>query len=292
MLALLSKADALITNWRPGVAEELGLSAEVLSETNPGLVWCRVSGYGQDGPLAAAPAFDTVIQARSGLMFAQGGETSPAPVRAYLADKVVAMFAAQAIVAALVQRGRTGEGSVLDVSMLDALSYFNGPDLLSERTLLTDSSRPAVSEQLTVLGCVPTANGWVTLNPVRGKHLKGMAIAAGHPEWTDELKLIEDPATRTRRIYELMASVTPSASTEVWLQRFADHDVPAGPVMDIDAHLADEQVEHSGTYVIYEHPQLGWIRQARYPARWSGTPAPDPTPAPPLLEPAPAPAVR
>ena len=286
MLTLLGDADALLTNWRPGVAEALGLTRDVLKEINSGLVWCRVSGFGPDGPLAAAPAFDTVVQARSGLMVVQGGGGPPEAVRAYLADKVVAVFAAQAVLAALVKRGGAGEGAVLDVSMLDALSYFNGPDLLSERTLIADDFRPAVSEQLTALGCVPTEDGWVTLNPVRGRHVKGMAAAAGHPEWVDQLRLIDDAAARTRRIYELMASVTPSAPTSVWLQRFAEHDVPAGPVMDIDAHLADEQVEYNGTYVIYEHPQLGRIRQPRYPVRWGDGPPPDPTAAPALSEPA------
>ncbi|MGH9054293.1 MAG: CaiB/BaiF CoA transferase family protein [Acidimicrobiales bacterium] len=283
MLALVRGADALITNWRPGVAEQLGLCAADLHSANPGLVWCRVSGFGPDGPLAGTPAFDTVIQARSGTMFVQGDADRPEPVRGYVADKVAAMFAAQSVLAALVARGRHGTGSVVDVPMLDALAYFNGPDMMLERTRLDDEDRDAVSPQLRAVRCIPASDGWLLVSPVRGKQLKGLVAAAGHPEWIDRFRAEGDAAARTSQIYDLTATVTPSDSTEVWLRRFAEHDVPAAPVLDIDAHLADPQVDHNSTYVVYEHPRLGKIRQPRHPARWDGgTMAPDPSPAPDL----------
>lgn len=280
---LVAGADVFLTNWRPGVAEELGFDEGSLRSLNPRVVWCRVSGFGQDGPLAGAPAFDTVIQARTGLMSVQGGAGSPEAVRGYLVDKVTASFVAQAIMAALVQRSTTGQGSVVDLSMLDAAAYFMGPELLAERTRLEDErSRPALAEQLTALRCVPTSDGWVLVSPVRAKQLKGMAAAAGHPEWVDELREEHDPGRRTARIYDLVAGVTPSATTAEWLQRFEEHDVPAAPVLDIDRHLADPQVLHNRTYVRYDHPSLGRIRQPRYPAHPAGgapQPAPSPSPA-------------
>ncbi|HVA74249.1 MAG TPA: CoA transferase [Acidimicrobiales bacterium] len=284
--ALVAEADVFLTNWRPGVAEELGFDESSLRSLNPRLVWCRVSGFGQDGPLAGAPAFDTVIQARVGLMSVQGGAGSPDSVRGYLVDKVTASFAAQAIMAALLQRASTGEGGVVDVSMLDAIAYFMGPELLAERTRLEDGEgRPALAEQLTALRCVQTSDGWVLVSPVRAKQLKGMAAAAGHPEWVDELRGEADPGRRTARIYDLVAGVTPSATTADWLERFEEHDVPAAPVLDIDEHLADPQVEHNRTYVYYDHPALGRIRQPRHPTRRPGaSDQPDPSPSPALDE--------
>jgi crotonobetainyl-CoA:carnitine CoA-transferase CaiB-like acyl-CoA transferase len=281
---MISAADVLLSNWRPGVAEELGFGEAAVRGLNSGLVWCRVSGFGQDGPLAGAPAFDTVIQARSGVMSMQGGRGSPDSVRGYLVDKVTATFVAQTVMAALLQRTETGEGCVVDVSMLDAVAYFMGPDLLAERTVVGDPpGRPALAEQLTALRCVRTSDGWVLVSPVRSKQLKGMAAAAGHPEWIDELRGESDPGKRTARIYDLVAGVTPSATTAEWLSRFEAHDVPAAPVLDLDEHLADPQVDHNRTYVYYDHPALGRVRQPRHPARRAGqTDTPPPSPSPPL----------
>lgn len=286
---LIAGADVFLTNWRPGVAEGLGLDEPSVRSLNPRLVWCRVSGFGQDGPLAGAPAFDTVIQARAGLMSMQGGSGSPDAVRGYQVDKVTALLVAQTIMAALLERASTGEGSVVEVSMLDAIAYFMGPELLAERTLVDEGeTRPALAEQLAALRCVPTSDGWVLVSPVRAKQLKGMASAAGHPEWVDELRGESDPGRRTARIYELVAGVTPSATTAVWLERFETYDVPAAPVYDIDQHLADPQVLHNRTYLQYDHPVLGRIRQPRYPARrpWHRD-QPVPSPSPELDSPEP-----
>lgn len=286
---LIAKADVFLTNWRPGVAEALGFDETSVRSLNPRLVWCRVSGFGQDGPLAGAPAFDTVVQARSGLMAAQGAPGPPDSVRGYLVDKVTALFAAQAIMAALLQRASTGKGGVVDVSMLDAVAYYMGPELLAERTIVDEGdTRPALTEQLTAVRCVPTSDGWVLVSPVRAKQLKGMAAAAGHPEWVDELRSESDPGRRAARIYDLVAGVTPAASTAEWLARFEQHDVPAAPVLDIDQHLSDPQVVHNRTYVQYDHPALGRVRQPRYPARRAEESGgdrdrqPDPTPSPGL----------
>jgi len=283
LLDMLAGTDVLMTNWRPGVAEELGLTVAAVRAANPALIWCRISGFGPDGPLAGDPAFDSVIQARTGVMVAQGAaREDPEAVVGFLADKVTAMIAAQSVLAALAGRAGAGAGAapVIDVSMLDAMSYFLGPDLMAERTRHDDADRPAISDQLSAVRCVATADGWIFVSPVRGKQLKGMAAAAGHLEWIDELRALDDPGARVRRLYHLLGAVTPSASSREWLERFAAHDVPAAPVLDLDAHLADPQIAHNQTYVTYEHPGLGRIRQARYPVRWDGAAAPEPRPAP------------
>jgi crotonobetainyl-CoA:carnitine CoA-transferase CaiB-like acyl-CoA transferase len=283
MLSLLGGADVLITNWRPGVAEELGLSASSVRALNPTLVWCRISGFGPDGPSAGEPAFDSVIQARSGVMFAQGARGEPEVVRGYLADKVAALLATQSILAALVGRSRSGHGEVIDLPMLDSMAYFLGPDLLARRTLVDEVATPAVDAQVGALRAVAASDGWVLVSPVRAKQLRGMLAAVGHPEWEEAFRSDPDPASRAQRIFDLLGSVSRQASTREWLDRFSAHDVPAAVVLDIDGHLADPQVEHNGTYMSYDHPRLGRIRQPRHPSRWmSSPPQREPQPAPEL----------
>ena len=142
------------------------------------------------------------------------------------------------------------------------------PKSLPDVPGLGDGDRPAAVAQLSAVRCVETADGWLLVSPVRGKQLKGLAEASGHPEWLDELRHLSDPAERTSRVYELFAGVARSETTSTWLERLESHDVPAAPVLTLDQHLNDAQVEHNQTYLVYEHPQLGRIRQPRYPARW------------------------
>jgi crotonobetainyl-CoA:carnitine CoA-transferase CaiB-like acyl-CoA transferase len=267
LTTLLEHADVLVTNWRPGVAERLGLAVEEVRRRFPRLVWVRISGFGPDGPLAATPAFDGLIQARSGLAVAQGDD-APHAVWAWLADKSTAAFAVQAVLAALVQRGVTGEGAVIELPMLDAFAYFNFPDLLTERTILGEADRPALNPQMRSVRPVPTRDGWVLLAPVRGAQLKRALVAFGHADRVDELKGL-DPATASHRFFEIAAASTPSKTTTEWLEIFATLDVPAAPVLDFDAHLTDPQILHNQTYVEVTDSRFGTIRQPRFPARFS-----------------------
>jgi crotonobetainyl-CoA:carnitine CoA-transferase CaiB-like acyl-CoA transferase len=123
-LNILDGTDLLFTNWRPGVAEGFGLEADFVRRSFPKLVWVRITGYGPDGPLASTPVFDALIQARSGMMMAQG-EDAPHAVWSWIVDKVTAVFAAQAGLAGLARRHATGDGSIVDISMLHSFGYFN-----------------------------------------------------------------------------------------------------------------------------------------------------------------------
>lgn len=280
--ALLDTADVLITNWRPGVAQRLGLEPDDVADRWPALVWCRISGFGQDGPRATAPAFDTVIQAASGLMATQGDPGRPQLVRGFVADKITATYAAQAILAALVDlRGAAAEhvsrrrGVLVDVAMLDALSYFDFPDLMAERTLPTDGPRRAdggapdgINHQLRAVVPLPTADGWIVLAPVRFRQLTASFAVVGHPEWALQLAAQEDPVGVTATFYDLMATVTPTRPTEPWITAFAAADVPAAEVLGPDGHLADPQVLHNGVYTEADSPPVGRHRVCRHPARW------------------------
>jgi crotonobetainyl-CoA:carnitine CoA-transferase CaiB-like acyl-CoA transferase len=277
-LKLLEEADMLVTNWRPGVAEEFGLDADSVRPWFPKLVWVRITGYGTDGPLASTPVFDALIQARSGMMVAQGGN-APHPVRSWIVDKVTAVFAAQTGLAALVRRQGTGDGSVVDISMLDSFAYFNFLDLMTERTILSERDRPGLNSQNRGVRPVRTKDGWLMVNPVRGVQLKRALEAFGRAETAAELKALDSSAA-TYRFFVIVEEAAAARTTDDWLEILAEYDVPAAPVFDFDAHLADPQVVHNGTYVEMSDPRLGPIRQPRFPARFDSgeagiRPAPD-----------------
>jgi crotonobetainyl-CoA:carnitine CoA-transferase CaiB-like acyl-CoA transferase len=283
--SLVGGADVLLTNWRPTMARGLGFDEKSVRSQWPALVWVRVTGFGQDGPLANAPAFDSIIQARSGLASALGGQDSPMLMPSWLCDKVAAVFAVQAVLAAVVQRQSTGSGSVVDLSMLDAVAYFNSVDLLAERTRIGDGQgSPTENSQLRSNRPMRTKTGWLTLSPVGGRQVMGMLTALGCPERGPELAAVQDQAEMVAMLYELAEERLKSKTTEEWIERFAEHGVPAGPVLDMDEHLQDPQVLHNRTYVEYEDPELGLIRQARYPAEFDGDRLSTPAPAPGLDE--------
>jgi crotonobetainyl-CoA:carnitine CoA-transferase CaiB-like acyl-CoA transferase len=268
-LTLAADADVLITNWRRGVVERLGL-AEPLA-TLGRVVWLKISGWGPDGPLADQPAFDGSVQSRSGLAWVQG-DAEPQLLRTFIADKITAAFAVQAILAALYERTRTGVGGVIDLPMLDSLAYFNFPDILQNRTVVEGQPLSARNEQTEANRPIPTRDGWIVVSPVGGRQLKATLAAIGRPDAVAELKATTTQHELTARLIAICSDVCPTRSTDAWLTAFDAHDVPAAPVLDIDAHLADPQVLHNGLYETTDDEHLGLVRRARYPARFNGDP--------------------
>jgi crotonobetainyl-CoA:carnitine CoA-transferase CaiB-like acyl-CoA transferase len=280
-LDLTAGADVLITNWRAGVIERLDL-AEPLAE-RPSLIWLKITGWGPDGPLADTPAFDGSLQARTGLAWSQG-ETEPELMRMLVADKITAALATQAILASLYERTSTAAGGVIELPMLDALAYFNFPDMLQNRTTLADVPTSSRNEQIEANRPVRTADGWIVISPVGGKQLKATLAAVGRPDATAELRAATSQHELTRRLVEICSDACSKLPTAAWLSTFDRFDVPAAPVLDIDAHLADPQVVHNRIYDVIHDPVLGDSRRARYPARFGDDPVRGATSAVHLLD--------
>jgi crotonobetainyl-CoA:carnitine CoA-transferase CaiB-like acyl-CoA transferase len=268
---LLRSADVLLENWRPGVADRLGFSDASLCAENLRLVHCSVTGFGHDGPRSRLPAFDTVVQALSGLAWFHSRDGKPQVLRTYLIDKVTGIFAAQAVLAALLERERSGRGGRVDVDMLAVGAYFNFPDLFASRTAV-DDHEPFDPESEPGSNCVlRTADGWIVVAPTGGEHVAGACRAVGHPEWIDELRAVRDTRQLNPLLMSRLDSVTVTAPTATWLTAFEAADVPAAPVLDLDGHLADPPVTHAGLYGTRHDPDLGALRHARYPGgfRWT-----------------------
>jgi len=280
LFGLIRSADALIGNWRPGVADRLGLSDGAIELANPRLVHLWITGFGVDGPLAAAPTYDPITQAYSGLAWSEGSN-EPRLLNSFIADKMAGVYAAQSILAALLVRERTGRGGRVDVSLLDSLAYFNFPDMFASRTIIGDAGEQKMRPLPTL---VKARDGYLVICPGQGRDIRNTCIAAGHPEWVESLQSFRDYRDIGPRLIELLETVTGEQDVKFWVERMRELDVPVSEVMDLDNHLADPQVVVCETYGEMSDPRLGAIRYARYPGRWRSAERISPSPYPEIDE--------
>lgn len=268
LFELLGDADVLITNWRPSVAPKMGLTPEKVRQDFPQLIWCRVSGYGQDGPRSDLPAYDGIVQARSGS--AISGTDTPMNTNNNVADKVSAMFAAQTITAALHQRERTGTGSICDMAMVDAMAYFYGADISSGHRVVGAEPDEDVAVQVLSDSNFPTAEGYLTLAPVSGRQIRRAMESAGCAEAFGDV--MDAPRAETFNVFaERIGPKLMERAAAEWEDIFADNDVPAAAVRDFAQHIEDPQTIHNQTYQEVADPSLGadW-KMVRFPAFFDG----------------------
>jgi len=281
MLELATAADVLIMNWRPGVAEGLGLGDAVLSGVNPRLIRMVISGFGETGPRARAPVFDVLLQATTGLAAMEADDVHPTALRSLVADKTTAIFATQSILAALYQRDRTNLGTRINLAMLDVMSYFDFPDLCQNRTFLDPDSEQVLRRTRSAL--LRTQDGYVAISPVSGRQIGNTCAAVDHPEWKEDLKQISEPTTLMNELYNRVEAITVTGPTGHWLERFAAFDVPAAQVLSADEHFVDPQVVHNELYSVSDSP-AGPVRRVRHPATFNGQILTTRSPAPRLGE--------
>jgi crotonobetainyl-CoA:carnitine CoA-transferase CaiB-like acyl-CoA transferase len=206
-------------------------------------------------------------------------------VRLIVPDKVTALTASQAITAALFARERSGAGQHVRLSMLDAMLAFLWPEGMAAHTFVAEErgrERPRLAQDLVF----ETADGYVTVGAVSDDEWRGLARAAGHPEWIEDVRFAT-PAARIAHADErfaLLAEVLRRGPSASWLERFEAENVPCAPVLR-RRELADHpQVVANGIVVESEHPHVGTLREARPAARFDGTPAAIRRPAPALGE--------
>lgn len=281
---IIAWADVLIQNFRPGVAERLGLGWEDARAINPRLIHCSISGYGDDGPYAALRVYDPIVQATAGLVASQSAEAgSPTLMGTLVADKTTALTAAQAITAALFHRERSGEGQRIDVAMLDATLAWHWPDGMWSHSF-TDGHGLNFPAYAALNRPWPAKDGIVVIGAMQ--HHEGDALLRA----LDLAEMIEDPryatpAERRRNIREWRQMVADRiAEMDVETLRAAFiREGAVGAVVNEPTQIADDpQVAHRGLVVEVEQPGIGTLRAPRHPARFSATPAHPPRPAPRL----------
>jgi crotonobetainyl-CoA:carnitine CoA-transferase CaiB-like acyl-CoA transferase len=269
VLRLAADADVFTQNFRPGVVERLGLGPDDVMAVNPAIVYASISGFGDKGPLAKAPAYDHVVQALSGFAALQSeGVEEAAMVRHGVIDKATAYSTAQAITAALLARTRTGTGTRIDVSMLDVALAFVWPDGMMNHTCVEpDEVLPPVHRSFKL---TPTADGHVSLVTLTAAQWKNLVDALADP---DEAGDLSDTAARMSGGAAIMRAVRAKVATMKTadvVRRLAEADVPCAPVLQLDELWQHEQIAAVGAIRQFEHAVLGPVRQPRPAPRFDG----------------------
>jgi crotonobetainyl-CoA:carnitine CoA-transferase CaiB-like acyl-CoA transferase len=278
---LVEHGDVFMENMRPGVADRLGVGSARLREINPRLIYCSVTGFGSTGPYADRPAFDPLLQAMSGLMVIQGFVGPPQYVRVAVTDYYTASLAAQAVLAALFVRERTGRGQRVQTSLLHGAMALNSGamiDYAGKPTLARDNPTyrlyQAEDGDWLFLAC-GNQSFWVKL--CKAMDLPRLADDPRFGSWLLRLDNREE-------LLPILEAKFRSKPRDEWLAILAAHDIPAGRVQPLAEFLNDPAVRHHDMIREYDHAEAGRLRVMGQPLVFEGTPARDPGPPPTLGE--------
>jgi crotonobetainyl-CoA:carnitine CoA-transferase CaiB-like acyl-CoA transferase len=284
--ALARVCDVAIENFRPGTADRIGVGYERLRRENPGLVYCSISGFGQEGPYRDRPGYDALAQAMSGMMSITGEPDGPPTKHGMsIADIGAGMWAALAIVTALLARERTGEGQYIDISLLDAqiswLTYAAGNFFATgENPPRYGSAHPSIVPYQPFA----TADGYLMLAVGNDRLWQQFCAAAGRTE----LGIEPGFATSAERVVNrdeviaVVAKIMRERTTSEWMRVLEEAGIPAGPINTVEQALQDPHVLAREMAMTLDHPTAGTVTMTGNPAKFSATPAKIRS-APPLL---------
>ncbi|MEJ0069023.1 MAG: CoA transferase [Pseudomonadota bacterium] len=271
---LAATSDVLVENFRPGVMQRLGLADDTLRAANPRLIYASISGFGQDGALAQLPAFDLVIQAMSGLMSVTGQKDGPATaVGESLADICTGMFASWGILAALVERARTGTGRQLEVAMLDSVFAMLLTGL--SRRLFTGETRGRVGNrhpETYPVDSFTTQDGEIVLVGFSEAIFRNICRAIGQAGLADDPRFADNAARNANEV-ALRAAIggwAAARTSESALQALRDAGVPSAPVWGLDQLLASGHVQARGVLTRGKNAILGDIPLVQQPVMFAG----------------------
>jgi crotonobetainyl-CoA:carnitine CoA-transferase CaiB-like acyl-CoA transferase len=288
LLRMVRNADVVTENFRRGTLERLGIGYDVLAAANPGLIYCAISGYGRSGPDADKGGFDLIAQGFAGLMSITGEPGGP-PVKSgnSVADINAGILAAVGILAAYAHKLKTGQGQVVDTSLMEAALqqtywyaaiYFatgKSPGPTGSAHLLTAPYQAFAAR-----------DGWINIGGANQANWERIADVLGHPEWRDDSRF----ATNSARMANLpaltgaMSAVLATRTKAQWIAAFDAAGVPAGPVHTIGEALEHRQTLARDMVVDLVHPQAGATRTLGCPIHFSETPTRVVRPAPMLGE--------
>jgi crotonobetainyl-CoA:carnitine CoA-transferase CaiB-like acyl-CoA transferase len=286
LISLSRQCDVLVENFRPGVTERLGVDYETISEANPRLVYCSISGFGQTGPMARRPAYDYVIQALSGVMSITGDPNGP-PVRcgAAVVDYPTGLWATISILAALMARQQTGRGQHIDLSMMECtltLMSHMASQYLADGTLPQRVGNGHAS--IVPMDVYDTADGPLMVLCGNDAMFGRVAQVIGHPEMADDPRFATNPARVENQdaVHAMIGDSLARENRAVWIERFEKASVPVAPIRDFPEVYAAQEVRDRDMVLEMPHPTAGSIRTPGTPLNFSDTPVIEST-APPLL---------
>lgn len=284
LLQLVQKADVLVESFRPGVMDRLGLGYDALRNVNPGLVYCAITGYGQDGPYRDLPGHDLNYMGFAGALELFGSEGSPPVVPGVTVADIGggAQMAAVGILAALIARRRTSRGQFVDICMTDGVVSWLG---VAVAWYLGTGRSPRRGEHV-LLGrypcyaIYPAADGYLTVGCLEERFWANLCRALGKEEyiplqWSEEHR---------QAIFDDLSAIFRTRTRKEWMAFFWDKDVCVGPSYLLEEALRDPHLQHRQIFVQAELPQQGAAVQVGIPIKLSGTPGALRYPAPALGE--------
>jgi crotonobetainyl-CoA:carnitine CoA-transferase CaiB-like acyl-CoA transferase len=287
---LAAKSDVLVENYRVGGLKKYGLDWAALKEINPRLVYCSITGFGQDGPYAPRAGYDFIIQGMGGLMSITGERDGapgggPQKVGVAVADLMTGMYATVAILAALAHRDRTGEGQHIDLALLDAQVA-----MLANQNMnyLTTGKAPArqgnAHPNIVPYQTFATADGELILAVGNDAQFKRFCELAGCPALAADARFATNGARVENRgeLIPLLEPVMRRRRTGEWTEALDAAGIPGGPINRLDRVFDDPQVRHRGLRIEMAHPAAGRVPLVASPMRLSATPVEYHLP-PPLL---------
>ncbi|MGE4430318.1 MAG: CaiB/BaiF CoA transferase family protein [Sphingobium sp.] len=273
---IATQCDVIVQNFRPGVADRLGIGYDRIKALKPDIIYVSVDGLGSEGRGAQRRVYDVVVQGLAGFarMQTPRGGTEPTMVNTTITDKIAAMTVWQAVTAALLVRERQGIGQHVQVSMLDAALAFLWPDVMADASLSGENIQRG-SFPSSVRYIFPTADGHIIVGMFAQPEWKGLCIAIERPELIGDPRFLtlKDRLINVEEMNAILASAFQNRPTAEWVERLEDNDAVFAPVNGPEDVLSDPYVAALGTVETSEHPVLGTYRQAVHPARFEKTPA-------------------
>lgn len=278
LLRLAATADVLVYNVRPQAMARLKLDYESVAAVNPRIVYAGMFGFGQDGPYAAKPAYDDLLQGGSGLshLIARAGDGTPRYVPTALADRVVGLSAVGAILASLLHRDRTGQGQRVDIPMFETMVGFVMGDHLGGLTFEPPLDQGGYARQMSPdRRPYRTSDGYISVIVYNDKQWNSFFDVTGR----DDLRTDPMFATFAGRlanidiVYGELGRIFATRPTAEWMKLLVDADIPTMPVHDLLSILHDPHLVETNFFPIAEHPTEGAIRSMRVATAWSETPA-------------------
>lgn len=277
VLRLIRDADVLVYNVRPQAMARLNLGYDVVSQINPRLIYAGVFGFGQDGPYAAKPAYDDLIQGATALpaLMAQTADGVPRYVPNALVDRIVGLTAVGAICASLVDRNATGRGQRVDIPMFETMAGFVMGDHMGGLTYEPPLDKGGYARHLSPdRRPYKTADGYICVIVYNDKQWQNFFDATGR----DDLRSNPKFATFAGRagnidvVYAELARILETKTTAEWSAILEKADVPVMPMHDLESLLGDPHIVATNFFPVVEHPTEGRIRSMRPSARFSETP--------------------
>jgi crotonobetainyl-CoA:carnitine CoA-transferase CaiB-like acyl-CoA transferase len=283
---MVAKADVLTENYRRGTMEKLGVGYDVLKTVNPGLIYAVVSGYGRTGPLADKGGFDLIAQGFGGLMSITGHPGGPpAKTGNPVSDINAGILSCLGVLAALIERGKSGRGQIVDTSLMEAAmqqTYWQAAMFFATGV----SAGPGGSAHpLTApYQAFKTANGYLNIGGANQANWERVAETLGHPEWKTDPRFENNTIRLANRevLERLIEAELIHKTTAEWIAVFDKTGVPAGPVHTIEEALTHPQALAREMVVESVHPQAGLVKGVGFPVKFSEQPRTPAMPAPGL----------